>query len=165
MVPIVLSLTFCGNPVPAQIANTDLECLAKNIYWEARNQSWAGQIAIGLVTMNRVKDPRFPNTICGVVKQGPRRQSWKNPNLSYPIKNRCHFSWYCDGKSDEWPKGDTTAINSAYDIADLLLNDNIVFYDFTKGATHYHADYVYPEWASSKEQTVEIDDHIFYKWN
>ena len=164
----VLSLTFCGQPVPAMdkyYPTSDLTCLAQNIYWEARNQSFAGQVAVGLVTLNRVTDERFPNTICQVVYQGPRRPSWKDPSVTVPIKNRCHFSWYCDGKSDVWPKNDTTAINNAYDIAALLLDNNIKFYDITLGATHYHADYVYPEWVTSKEKTVEIDDHIFYKWN
>jgi hypothetical protein len=165
MVPIVLSLTLCGNPAPAQEMNNSITCLAKNIYWEARNQSFAGQVAVGLVTINRVKDLRFPNTICSVVKQGPTRPSWKDPDLLIPIKNRCHFSWYCDGKSDEWPLYDVTAVNLAFDIADMLLDEKISFYDITLGATHYHADYVHPDWSETKEKTVEIDDHIFYKWN
>ena len=145
--------------------NNSITCLAKNIYWEARNQSFAGQVAVGLVTLNRVKDPRFPNTICNVVKQGPTRPSWRDPGLLVPIKNRCHFSWYCDGKSDEWPLYDVTAVNLAFDIADMLLDEKISFYDITLGATHYHADYVHPDWSETKEKTVEIDDHIFYKWN
>jgi spore germination cell wall hydrolase CwlJ-like protein len=144
---------------------TSVDCLAQNIYWEARNQSFGGQVAVGLVTMNRVKDKRFPNTVCEVVYQGPRKSSNKDSNISIPIRNRCHFSWYCDGKSDKWPKNDKTAINLAYDIASMILDHKIHFLDITRGATHYHADYVYPEWASSKEKTVEIDDHIFYKWN
>ena len=160
-----MSLTSCGTPVPAQEFSSELECLAKNIYWEARNQSWAGQLAVGIVTLNRVQDDRFPDTVCSVVKQGPRRPSWKNHLITYPVKNRCHFSWYCDGKSDKWVKEDSIAINTAIDIAALLLDKNITIIDFTNGATHYHADYVNPAWTSSKEKTVEIDDHIFYKWN
>lgn len=61
---------------------TEFECLAYNIYWEARSESTAGMYAVAEVTLRRVRDPRFPNTICGVVKQ---------PN---------QFSWYWDGKSD-----------------------------------------------------------------
>lgn len=165
MVPLVMSLTLCEQPVPAEEYSNPVDCLAQNIYWEARNQSFAGQVAVGLVTLNRVADPRFPNEICNVVYQGPRMPSWSNPNISTPIRNRCHFSWYCDGISDDWPKNDKTAINLAYEIADMLLSPDIKFYDITLGATHYHADYVQPDWANSKEKTVEIDDHIFYKWN
>ena len=142
-----------------------IDCLAQNIYWEARNQSFAGQVAVGLVTMNRVKDERFPDTVCQVVYQGPRRPAWKNPDTTVPIRDKCHFSWYCDGKSDSWPKKDVTAINLAYDIAAMILDHKIHFLDITQGATHYHADYVVPAWSYSKEKTVEIDDHIFYKWD
>jgi spore germination cell wall hydrolase CwlJ-like protein len=72
-------------------------CLAMNVYHEARNQSFIGQVAVAQVVMNRVKDNRFPNDVCEVVTQG-QTYSWK-PDV--PIRNRCHFSWYCDGKSDK----------------------------------------------------------------
>ena len=77
------------------------------MYHESRNQGTAGVLGVTAVVYNRVKDKRFPNTICGVIKQGPIRESWKTKKTSdpydavyYPIKNRCQFSWYCDGKSD-----------------------------------------------------------------
>ncbi len=65
----------------------DLQCLAKNIYFEGRNQPWVGQLAIAQVTLNRVKSVAFPATICQVVEQ--------------QRKEICQFSWYCDGKSDK----------------------------------------------------------------
>ena len=71
-------------------------CLALNTYHEAKNQSFVGQVAVAQVVMNRVEDDRYPNNVCDVVKQG-LTYKWK-PTL--PIKNRCQFSWYCDGKSD-----------------------------------------------------------------
>ena len=74
-----------------------LMCLALNVYHEAKNQSLIGQIAVAQVVMNRVKDERYPNTVCEVVEQGPT-YSWKP---DYPVRNRCQFSWYCDGKSDK----------------------------------------------------------------
>ena len=74
-----------------------LTCLAQNIYFESRDQSTIGQIAVAEVTLNRVADPRWPNDVCSVVKQGPTYK-WKK---TYPIKHRCEFSWYCDGKSDK----------------------------------------------------------------
>ena len=66
-------------------------CLAENVYFEARNQGTAGWSAVISVTLNRVKDKRFPNTVCEVVKQGPTRESWKKNGTYYPIKHRCHF--------------------------------------------------------------------------
>src|SRR6056300_234304 len=87
----------------------ELYCLAQNIYFEAKSEPLAGQYAVADVVLNRVQDTRYPNTICEVVKEGPIKESWKtkqDPNLSdderifYPKKNKCQFSWYCDGKAD-----------------------------------------------------------------
>ena len=142
--------------------HSEATCLAKNMYYEARNQGLAGQLAVSLVVMNRVKDSRYPNTVCGVVEQGPTRESWKKNGPYYPIRNRCQFTWFCDGKSDE-PKEPTT-YKRLLDLALVLVYDDIQIVDFTEGATHYHADYVYPAWRKSKTKTVEIADHIFYRW-
>ena len=142
--------------------HSEATCLAENMYYEARNQGLAGQLAVSLVVMNRVKDSRYPNTVCGVVEQGPTRESWKKNGTYYPIRNRCQFSWFCDGKSDE-PKEPTT-YKRLLDLALVLVYDDIQIVDFTEGATHYHADYVYPAWRKSKTKTVEIADHIFYRW-
>ena len=87
------------------LLETAFICLALNTYHEAKNQSLVGQIATAQVVMNRVEDNRFPNTICEVVKQGPTRPSWEDPKKEYPIKHRCQFSWYCDGK-DDTPKNE-----------------------------------------------------------
>ena len=70
----------------------DLECLALNAYFESRNQSVAGQIAVSQVVMNRVESPRFPNTICEVINQGPTYVNWKGNEM--PKRNQCHFSWW-----------------------------------------------------------------------
>jgi spore germination cell wall hydrolase CwlJ-like protein len=139
-------------------------CLADNMYWEARNQSRAAQIATSFVVMNRVNDARFPNTICEVVHQGPTRRSWKDPLVTYPIKNRCQFSWYCDGKSDEIPEIDKDLYDEIKGMAFtfILKYDDLI--DFTDGATHYHAYYVSPAWAKTKTRTAKIEDHIFYRW-
>ena len=139
---------------------TEDECLAMNIYHEARGQSVAGQVAVALVTMNRVEDVRFPNTVCEVVLQGPVRPSWKKDGTFYPIKNRCQFSWWCDGKSDV-PK-DKTAWQNSLNMADWFLRTAI--FDYTDGAQFYHAFYVTPGWSKQKERTGRIDDHIFYRW-
>ena len=116
-----------------------------------------------MVTMNRVRDARFPNTVCEVVYEGPHRKSWKDPSILIPLRDRCQFSWYCDGKSDKFPKQDEEAVMVAHEIADAVITGN--YMDYTGGALFYHADYVLPAWAEMKEKTIEIDDHIFYKWN
>ena len=143
------------------ILETAFICLALNTYHEAKNQSTVGQIATAQVVMNRVEDNRFPNTVCEVVKQGPTRPSWEDPNKEYPIKHRCQFSWYCDGKSDV-PKNEK-AWRKAQDVAFLVLYDKIKL-DVTEGATHYHATYVKPAWAKTKKRTTQIEKHIFYRW-
>ena len=143
------------------LLETAFICLALNTYHEAKNQSLVGQIATAQVVMNRVEDNRFPNTICEVVKEGPTRPSWEDPNKEYPIRHRCQFSWYCDGKSDVPKEKD------AWDTAMMVANH--VFYrrvdDLVDGATHYHAHYVQPSWAETKTYIVRIDDHIFYRWD
>lgn len=136
--------------------DTALICLATNIYFEARNQSTIGQVAVAQVVMNRVADDRFPNTVCEVVTQG-QTYSWK-PDL--PIKNRCQFSWWCDGKSDK------PTDMQAWDNARLMASGVYLgrLDDLVDGATHYHATYVLPEWSETKQYVVRIDDHVFYRW-
>ena len=143
------------------LLETAFICLALNTYHEAKNQSMIGQIATAQVVMNRVADNRYPNTVCEVVKQGPHRPSWENPEKEYPVKHRCQFSWYCDGKSDI-PKNEK-AWKKAQDYAYLVLYNRINL-DVTEGATHYHATYVRPAWAKTKTRTTRIEKHIFYRW-
>ena len=138
-------------------------CLAKNMYYEARNQGLAGQLAVSLVVMNRVKDERYPDTICEVVYQGPISKWWlKEKGKIVPIRNRCQFSWYCDGKSDK-PKN-KKKYKFFLDLSRDLVYGNMQVVDITEGATHYHADYVYPDWRKTKTKTIEVADHIFYRW-
>jgi|TARA_R100000353_G_scaffold101509_1_gene73571 spore germination cell wall hydrolase CwlJ-like protein len=132
-------------------------CLALNVYHEAKNQPFIGQVAVAQVVMNRVYDERYPDTVCEVVEQGPT-YSWKP---DFPIRNRCQFSWYCDGLSDTPTEKD--AWDNAIMVANGVYHSN--FEDFVEGATHYHAYYVAPEWASAKTYIVRIEDHIFYRWD
>ena len=87
----------------------ELACMARNIYFEAKSEPLAGQYAVADVVLNRVNDTRYPNSICEVVREGPIKESWKtrqhadlpdDERIYHPIKNRCQFSWYCDGKAD-----------------------------------------------------------------
>ena len=143
------------------LIETAFICLALNTYQEAKNQSLVGQVATAQVVMNRVEDNRFPSTVCEVVKEGPTRPSWEDPEKEYPIKHRCQFSWYCDGK-DDTPKNEK-AWKKAQDVAFLVLYNKIQL-DVTEGATHYHATYVKPSWARTKKRTTRIEKHIFYRW-
>jgi|TARA_B110000495_G_C22927962_1_gene542367 spore germination cell wall hydrolase CwlJ-like protein len=160
-------------PVQAEVPETEpsAECLAMNMYHEARGQGIAGVLAVSFVVFNRVRDKRFPNTVCQVIQQGPTRESWKTrkvKNLSptlrkyYPIRNRCQFSWWCDGRSDETK--DTKLYARYLKIANGMIRNEFSLIDITDGATFYHADYVKPAWAKTKYRTIEIGDHIFYRW-
>ena len=149
----------------------EARCLAENVYHEARNQGTAGWLAVASVTMNRVIDNRFPNTICEVVFQAETKESWKTKSkkdilaserIFNPIRHRCQFSWYCDGKSDDI--NNVSVYMEIMQFSRLLLTSETVMFDITDGATFYHADSITPSWAKSKIKTIEIGDHIFYRW-
>lgn len=120
-----------------------IHCLAENIYFEARGESRLGRMAVAWVTLNRVNDPNFPNTICEVV--------WEDGQ----------FSWTHDGKSDK--PSDPTAWMDAQITAWLVYNTQDQQFDPTDGATMFHANYVKPKWRKEYEQTSRIDNHVFYK--
>ena len=173
LVEIILAAVLSTADIQAQqITDRAPECLALNMYHEARGQGTAGLFAVSAVVLNRVNDTRFPNSVCEVVEQGPVRESWKtrkNESLSeskrkyYPIKNRCQFSWFCDGKSDT-PRN-KKKYEELLDLAKLIMYNELILVDITDGALFYHADYVTPGWAKTKQKTVEIQDHIFYRWD
>ena len=149
----------------------EARCLAENVYHEARNQGTAGWLAVASVTMNRVIDNRFPNTICEVVFQAETKESWKtkgkkdilaSERIFNPIRHRCQFSWYCDGKSDDI--NNVSIYMEIMQFSRLILTSQVMMFDITDGATFYHADSITPSWAKSKIKTIEIGDHIFYRW-
>ena len=152
MIPISKHLTT----IEPMIDQNELECMAKNIYFEAAIESTAGKIAVGQVTMNRVRSSHYPDTICKVVYEG------KHHSNGFPVRDRCQFSWYCDGKGDE-PR-ETPAWRDSVDIAEYIIRTPSLL-DITDGATHYHADWMkkFPKWAYQKKKLVKIDTHIFYK--
>lgn len=149
------------------------ECFAKNIYFEAGNQSLAGKYAVGHVVLNRVKSNRFPNDPCSVIYQGPVRESWKTAQdhslpeeerIYHPVRDKCQFSWYCDGKDDVPFEGENwnTAVRVAEEMLTLFYTEEKIL-DITDGALYYHADYVYPYWADTMRVTARIGNHIFYR--
>ena len=137
----------------------EISCLAVNIYHEARGESEEGKLAVAFVTLNRVKSNAYPDTVCEVVYQGKHKPSWRDKEKLVPIRYRCQFSWYCDGKPDI-----VLDFDSYEEIITLAMN---VWYgryeDITDGSLFYHADYVNPAWASKMAMTIRIDNHIFYR--
>lgn len=151
----------------SQESQPELYCMALNVYHESRSDNLAGQFAVSDVVLNRVEDPRYPNTICGVVYEGPVYESWKTRNtpdpddaVFYPRKHRCQFSWYCDGVSDV-PR-QPHAWRKAQEVAYHIVNSGM-FRGITEGATHYHATYVNPSWNKTMIEVGRIGEHIFYK--
>lgn len=125
----------------------DLHCLALNIYHEARSEPPSGQLAVAQVTLNRVASKSFPQSVCDVVKQGGQK------------RNRCQFSWWCDGKSDQ--PTEMKAWRKSLDLGRRVLADQVS--DPTDGALFYHATYVSPKWSRSFQRTAQIGRHLFYR--
>ena len=148
--------TTNGKTTVVQLVNSEeLECMSKNIYFEAAMESTAGKLAVAQVTMNRVNSPQYPNTVCKVITQG---RHYKN---GFPVKDRCQFSWYCDGKLDV-PPTTGSMWKDSQEVARYVLSTPDLM-DITDGATHYHADYISsPRWADPRRKTAEIDTHIFF---
>lgn len=122
-------------------------CLAKAVYFEARSESELGQLAVAKVVLNRVKDPNFPKTICGVVYQGSDR------------RNSCQFSFACDGVADEVKS--KAAWDRSKRIAQKAIDGDQTI-RVIGAATNYHADYVRPRWAKEMRKLIKIGRHIFY---
>mgnify|MGYP000869542278 FL=1 len=141
------------------IADKETHCLATNMYFEARGESIDGKKAVAFVTLNRVESKRFPNDICSVVYQAQYSRWWKeNKNRLVPVRHKCQFSWYCDGKSDSIRN--TREYESLYRLASAVILGK--HEDNTGGAEYYHADHVKPDWRLAFNKTTKIDSHIFY---
>ena len=125
----------------------ELECLALNIYWEARSELLLGQMAVAAVTLNRVAAPAFPNSVCAVVFQGEERG-----------RHLCQFSWRCDGRADL--PHNLAAWREARRVAELALRHQVD--DPTGGALWYHADHVLPAWTNEMKLRARIGHHLFY---
>tara|TARA_R100001369_G_C3213386_1_gene148479 strand:- start:63 stop:536 length:474 start_codon:yes stop_codon:yes gene_type:complete len=129
-------------------------CLVEAVYFEARSETFIGKLAVANVILERMHNKSFPNTICGVVRQGIY---WEEN----PVRNKCQFSYWCDGKSESMHN--INALEEVVKVVQLTLNG--VMLRNTLGATHYHAVYVSPSWAVSKEFVLmdTVGEHIFYK--
>jgi spore germination cell wall hydrolase CwlJ-like protein len=137
------------NPLPASVfSEKEQTCLANAIYFEARSESVRGQAAVAQVVLNRVRNPTFPKSICGVVYQN---DSWFN---------RCQFSFACDGKKDVI--NSPTHYKRAKEIA-MAVTAGKIFIPEVASSTHYYAQYVSPGWAKTMERMTKIGLHIFYR--
>ncbi|WP_417580145.1 cell wall hydrolase [Pelagibacterium sp.] len=126
-------------------------CMATGIYFEARGESYRGQVAVAQVIMNRVEHPNYPDTICGVVYQNQHR------------RNACQFSFACDGKTNVNRTSEVAAWDQAQSITQEVLNEEIYLTEVAD-ATHYHATYVRPAWARNMDKLAQVGLHIFYKF-
>lgn len=138
-----LPLHFTANDRLRQV-----ECLARNIYWEAANEPFEGKVAVAQVTLNRVLDSNFPNDVCGVVYQ-------KNVVYSKVV---CQFSWYCE-RNHLMRIPTPKAFEESEAVAKKVLLEGYRL-DSMKKALYYHADYVNPKW--DKPRIGKIGRHIFY---
>ena len=132
----------------ATLSRNEQTCLANAVYFEARGESVKGQIAVAQVVINRVKNPAYPRTICGVVYQNKK---WRN---------RCQFSFACDGIRDR------ISNKRLYKQAKQIARDVTTGKKWLKAvgdSTHYHATYVRPRWARTMKRKTKIGLHIFYR--
>ena len=143
------------------VDDKEVICMAKNIFYEAAIESTAGKLAVAHVTLNRVESKYFPNTVCNVVYDGLHYTHSSGKQL--PVRDRCQFSWYCDGKGDD-PREGSKLWEDSQELAKYVLLRQEELPDITDGALHYHASYIdAPIWAKRKKITTKIDTHIFYR--
>lgn len=140
---------WAADPLPpSAFEKKQQQCLAEAVYFEARGETVKGQVGVAQVVLNRVRNPAYPNTICGVVYQ--------NQNML----NACQFSFACDGQKHrvtekaEW--------NMAQQVAKTVSAGQIWLPE-VGSATHYHATYVSPKWGPTMIKLVQIGLHIFYR--
>lgn len=125
-----------------------VDCLTENIIHEAGKETREGQVAVALVTLNRVASGNYGSDVCSVVKQ--------------KTNGICQFSWVCDSSaSQRLTNIHSLMYNDIRSVAINVIMNYETMKDITKGATYYHADYVNPNWGLPK--TTQIGRHIFYK--
>jgi spore germination cell wall hydrolase CwlJ-like protein len=152
-----IPLTVGPNPVAAPFVlkgdaasrSQALNCLASAVYYEAGNQDENGARAVAQVVLNRVRHPAFPASVCGVVYEGSTRATG------------CQFTFTCDGSLNRQPAAD--GWRRATRIAREALSGAV--YAPIGWATHYHADYVVPYWASTMAKNAVVGAHLFYRWS
>jgi spore germination cell wall hydrolase CwlJ-like protein len=150
---LILTTLIAGFLLTSIAKANEFNCLVEAIYHEARSEDMLAMLAVANVILTRKESSKFPNTICGVVHQG---QYWKGN----PVRDRCHFSYWCDGKPEKFK--DLTSLIKIISVAEISLRGGQV--KQTVGATHYHASYVTPRWASNPafKSLGQLGSHLFY---
>lgn len=133
--------------LPTAKGGNEWRCLSEALYFEARGETVKGMFAVAEVILNRVDDPRYPSSVCGVVNQGTGQ------------KFRCQFTYTCDGRPEHI--GDKRTFQRIGKISRLMLDG--AARRLTGGATHYHTRAVRPKWSKVFPKTATIGEHIFYK--
>jgi len=164
MMPATFASMTAGSPLPTETdrlspprgarwlsrlgedLDREFECLALNIYWEARSESSLGQFAVAAVTLNRVAADSFPDSVCAVVQQGGEQRL-----------HRCQFSWWCDGKSDR-PRNQQQWLVAVSTATDVLADRTA---DPTGGALFFHSSAIRRPW--QRLETARIGGHVFYR--
>jgi len=178
---IALTVMAPGHAKEVGMKN-DLDCLARNIYYEAGNESEEGKVAVGLVTINRSNSGEFPKTICGVVNQktavSVSRQVTQTRTVTeglvfkktHQVKEKvtvwtsrvvCQFSWRCENvrtiKTTDARWEDSMAV--ARELLDGGYEDLRFKY---RDALYFHNRTVRPDWSRQKVKIERIGGHIFY---
>ena len=133
--------------LPAVSGGKQWSCLTEALYFEARGESVLGQFAVAEVILNRVDSASYPDTICGVVRQGTGQ------------RHKCQFSFYCDGRAEIM--NDKRALEQVGKVADIMMAG--ADRSITQGATHYHTLAVSPKWSRVFPRTATIGYHHFYR--
>lgn len=140
---------YSQDVVSIKTRENQLNCLAMNIYREAGYENFEGKVAVAQVTLNRVKDGRFGDDVCGVIYK-------KNVIMDKVV---CQFSWACDQAAKTKPVN-PVAYKESYEVAKKVLLEGFQL-SVLKEALYYHANYVNPRWPL--EKIGSIGNHIFYK--
>jgi N-acetylmuramoyl-L-alanine amidase len=142
-------LVMTNSAVTAEVRNKQLDCLARNIYYEAGGEPFEGKVAVAQVTINRSNSGQFPNDICRVIYQ---------KNVVYD-KVLCQFSWYCEGPARVPPKH-AAAYKESENVARQVLLEGFRLPGL-KEALYFHGKNINPKW--NREKVAVIGGHIFYK--
>ena len=141
-----------------------LDCMAQNIFFEARGESIQGKAMVGMVVLERTYSPHFPGTVCEVVKQAETTAS------GAIIRDHCQFSWYCDGQPhniDFDDAGVAKEWDESYQVAKVVMLGHVTSSIDLDGVTHYHSRKVKPFWSKDHNYKLvaKIGNHLFYRWN
>jgi spore germination cell wall hydrolase CwlJ-like protein len=143
---VVCWLSLPGSAQAKETEQDAAHCLALALYWEAKAEGPDGMLAVASVVLNRVAHPDFPDTVCGVVKDGGEQPP-------------CQFSWWCDGASDQPTEAENWRLAQAIALRCLSKRPR----DLTQGALFFHASSIASPWRRPRQRTVQIGRHVFYR--